>query len=103
MLPIICAEREKGQVGAVFHVADLEILEAIADGDRFLNLRTDNHDGFVPIAATWLPEVSGLCRMEHFVLAGNLETLHLFEWCICIVIVLQMNVNRDVLDGHILV
>ena len=99
---MICTEREKWQICPVFHVADLEILETIADGNGLFYLRTYNNDGFVPISATSLPEVPGLSRMEHLVLASNLKTFHLLKGCIGIIIVLQMNKHGIILNRHIL-
>ena len=58
ILPIICAEGEKRQIGSVLHVTDLEILETIADSDRFLDLRTYDGDGVKVLDCLWV-EVKG--------------------------------------------
>lgn len=45
----------------------------------FLYLRTYHGDTFIPRVVAWLPEMAGCSRMEHFVLACNLESLDVVE------------------------
>ena len=72
--PLVCAEGEERKTRAVLEVADLEILETVTQRHRFLDLRTYNLDGLIPIAAARPPEMSSLGRMEHPVGSRHLET-----------------------------
>ncbi len=78
-LPVVCAEWEWRQSTCICHVAELEVLETIAQGNRLLYLRAYHGDTFIPRVVAWLPEMAGCSRMEHFVLACNLESLDVVE------------------------
>ena len=98
LLPVIRAEGEEGEIGGILHVAELEIAEAVADGNRSLHLGTGELDGLVPVATARLPEMLSRGRMEDTVLARQLETPDILEGRISMIVVLQMDVDGIALD-----
>ena len=72
--PIVCPEWEERQAACIRQIAELEILEAITECYRLLDLRTGYDDALIPRIIAWLPEMLGCGRMEDLVFAGNFKT-----------------------------
>ena len=101
--PVICAEGEEGKTGGILQVANLEVLEAVADGYGFLHLGRREADSLIPISAARLPEMNGLGGMEHTVLSSEFKTLDIFKATDGTEVVVQVDVHEVACHFHILI